>query len=106
MPDSAGWATAALVNRSFNSGQGIGLSVRYRPDELPYFWQWRMIGQGTYVMGLEPANCHVMGRGEERRQGRLPMLAAGETITHHLEIGAVTSADEIQKIAAQVSRKS
>lgn len=98
-----GWASAALVNRGFNGEQGIGLCVRYRPDELPYFWQWRMVGQGTYVMGLEPANCHVMGREEERRQGRLPMLAAGETRTHHLEISVLTSADEIENVAQQVS---
>ncbi|NWF70035.1 MAG: aldose 1-epimerase family protein [Chloroflexi bacterium] len=97
--DSGGWATAALVNRHFNAGQGIGLCVRYRPDELPYFWQWRMVGQGAYVMGLEPANCHVMGRAEERRQGRLPMLAAGALLTHHLEISVLTSAEEIQNIA-------
>jgi hypothetical protein len=89
-PGSDGWASATLLNREFDGGRGLGLRVRYRPDELPYFWQWRMVGQGTYVMGLEPANCHVMGRGEERRQGRLPMLAAGETRTHRLEISVVT----------------
>jgi len=98
-PAAGGWATAALVNRSFNGGQGIGLCVRYRPDELPYFWQWRMVGEGTYVMGLEPANCHVMGRPEERRQGRLPLLAAGEQRTHHLELRVLTSAAEIAAIA-------
>jgi hypothetical protein len=102
---SDGWATAALVNRQFNRGQGIGLAVRYRPDELPYFWQWRMVGEGTYVMGLEPANCHVLGRGEERRQGRLPILAAGETRSHHLEISALTSLEEIEQVAQVTQRK-
>jgi hypothetical protein len=100
IPGQDGWATAALVNRQFNGGQGLGLCVRYRPDELPYFWQWRMVGQGTYVMGLEPANCHVRGRGEERRLGRLPMLAAGETRTHHLEISVLTSQKEIEEMMA------
>lgn len=97
-----GWATAALVNRPFNQGQGLGLQVRYRPDELPYFWQWRMVGEGTYVMGLEPANCHLMGRGEERRQGRLPFLEAGETRTHRLELTVLTSAAEIEESAQAV----
>jgi hypothetical protein len=100
-PAQDGWAMAALVNRRFNNGQGFGLSVRYRPDELPYFWQWRMVGEGAYVMGLEPANCHVMGRGEERRQGRLPMLNPGETRIHHLEIGVLTSLSEIDQVAKQ-----
>ena len=89
-PEPDGWATATLVNRQFNGGQGLGLSVRYRPEELPYFWQWRMVGEGTYVMGLEPANCQVLGRAEGRRQGRLPILAPGEQKTHQLEIGVLT----------------
>lgn len=97
--DADGWASAALVNRAFNDNAGIGLHVCYRPEELPYFWQWRMVGEGTYVMGLEPANCHVMGRGEERRQNRLPMLAAGESVTHHLQIEVLTSNTAIEQIA-------
>jgi len=85
-PDADGWGSAALVNPRMR----LGLQVRYDTRSLPYFWQWRMVGEGAYVMGLEPANCHVMGRGEERRQGRLPMLAAGELCTHQLEISVLT----------------
>ncbi|HSM56173.1 MAG TPA: aldose 1-epimerase family protein [Candidatus Sulfomarinibacteraceae bacterium] len=96
-PGADGYATAALVNRSFRDG-GIGLMVRYRPQELPYFWQWRMVGEATYVMGLEPANCHVMGRGEERRQGRLPFLEAGETCTQRIQLGVLTSSQEIDEV--------
>jgi hypothetical protein len=103
MPSADGWATAALVNRHFNGGQGLGLCVRYRPDELPYFWQWRMVGEGTYVMGLEPANCPLMGRGEARRLGRLPLLAAGETRRHHLEIRVLTSQGEIEEISEKLT---
>ena len=60
-----------------------------------------MVGEGTYVMGQEPANCHLMGRAEERRLGRLPLLAAGEQRTHKLEIGVLTSAEEIEEISKQ-----
>jgi hypothetical protein len=80
----------------------LGLSIRYRPDELPYFWQWRMVGEGTYVMGLEPANCHLLGRAEERRADRLPLLAAGERRIHHLEISVLTSLEEIEKISLEL----
>ncbi len=99
IPGQEGWATVALVNRQFNHGQGLGLCLRYRPDELPYFWQWRMLGEGVYVMGLEPANCSIMGRAEQRRQGRLPMLEAGQARTHHLEISVLTSIKDIEAIA-------
>jgi hypothetical protein len=76
-----------------NPEQGIGLEVRYHAEELPYFWQWRMLGEGSYVMGLEPANCSVMGRGEERRYGRLPMLEPGEVRVHQLEISVLSGED-------------
>lgn len=101
MPGPDGYTTAALVNRSFRD-TGIGLMVRYRPQELPYFWQWRMVGQGTYVMGLEPANCHVMGRGEERRQGRLPFLEAGEMRTQRIQLRVLTTPQEIDEVEQTV----
>jgi hypothetical protein len=31
------------------------------------------------VIGIEPANCSVLGRAHDRAAGRLPMLAPGET---------------------------
>jgi hypothetical protein len=40
-----------------------------------------------------------MGRGEARRLGRLPLLAAGETRTHHLEISVLTTQGEIEEIS-------
>lgn len=101
-PDTDGWGSAALVNPDFDDGAGIGLQVRYRAAELPYFWQWRMLGEGSYVMGLEPANCHVMGRGEERRQGRLPMMEPGEVRTHQLEIRVLAGPEEIAQVEQSI----
>jgi hypothetical protein len=60
-----------------------------------------MVGEGSYVMGLEPANCHVMGRGEERRQGRLPMMEPGEVRTHRLELGVLATPEDFEKISHQ-----
>ncbi|MFN8530580.1 MAG: aldose 1-epimerase family protein [Anaerolineae bacterium] len=96
--ESDGWAAAALVNPQFDGGAGIGLCVRYRPDQLPYFMEWRMVGQGAYVMGLEPANCSVMGRAGERREGRLEVLAPGQRKAVQVEIRAVTSRGEIDRL--------
>ena len=43
---------------------------------LPRLWQWIHPEYG--VLGLEPANCSVLGRAHDRLEGRLPMLAPGE----------------------------
>lgn len=80
-PDNGGWVTVALQNTI----TGIALELRYRYDQLPYFNEWQMTGQGHYVLGFEPANCGVLGRAAERAAGRLQMLPAGEQREFHLE---------------------
>jgi hypothetical protein len=73
-----GWVTLAVVNRTFNAGQGLGVEIRYRQAELPFLTQWKQLGVGDYVMALEPGNCHVEGRVWEREQGSLQYLDPGE----------------------------
>jgi hypothetical protein len=43
---------------------------------LPRLWQWVHPAYG--VLGLEPANCSVLGRAHDRAEGRLPELAPGD----------------------------
>ena len=81
---SDGWAKACLENRAL--ARGLALSVRFRPEELPEFVQWTMTGEGTYVLGLEPATCRVEGAAAEEEAGRIIRLKPGETRLHRLEI--------------------
>jgi len=97
-----GWAYAALVNRRFPGG-GLGLYVKQRPEELPWLWQWKQTGQGTYVMGMEPANCRGDGRANERARGALRFLQPGERQEYHLEIGVLAGEDEIAAFERQAS---
>lgn len=60
-----------------------GLQVTVR-SSLPRLWQWIEPSYG--VLGIEPANCSVLGRAHDRAEGRLPTLAAGESRTTTLEI--------------------
>jgi hypothetical protein len=82
--DAEGWVEARLENPSL--GGGIALSVRFRPDELPHFVQWTMTGEGTYVLGLEPATCRVGGYAKEEAEGRVIHLPAGESRRFRLQI--------------------
>jgi hypothetical protein len=63
---------------------GITASLSYSASSLPYFTEWKMMGEGTYVCGLEPGNALVMGRAEERRAGRLTILEPGEKRDYEL----------------------
>lgn len=100
--DDEGNVGAALVNPGFNQSQGFGFYVKYPKCELPKFAEWKMMNEGTYVVGLEPANCRVEGRAKERERGTLQFLKPGETREYHLEIGVLSSPDEIAQFEASV----
>ncbi len=81
-PDADGLARMTLSNPDC----GLKLEVAYRKIELPFFTQWKMMGQQEYVMGLEPANCHPDGQSVEQQNGTLKTLQPDETIEHFLKI--------------------
>jgi hypothetical protein len=76
------WAQARLENPDL----GLSFSVRFSPEELPEFVQWTMTGEGTYVLGLEPATCRVEGPAAEEAAGRVIRLQPGETRRHSLDL--------------------
>ncbi|MDH7568025.1 MAG: aldose 1-epimerase family protein [Armatimonadota bacterium] len=102
--DERGWVPVALVNRRANKGAGLGVYVMYRQETLPHFVQWKMMGQGTYVVGVEPANCLVEGRAKERAEGRLQFLKPGEKREYQLEIGVLSCQEELDAFVERVSQ--
>ena len=98
-----GRAAAILWNPLLREGRGLGLAIRFDPIQLPAFFTWRMLAHGTYVMGMEPANCPTIeGRVEAGKRGTLPFLEAGESRTYDLEFTVLTSADELVALRAQM----
>jgi len=70
-----------------NPRLGIGLRLTYNRAELPYLVHWKMMGEGTYVLGIEPSNCGViLGRAAARESGALPHLEPGESRRYVLEV--------------------
>jgi Domain of unknown function (DUF4432) len=53
-------------------------------SNLPRLWQWIHPEYG--VLGIEPANCSVLGRAHDRAAGRLSVLSPGEARTTTLRI--------------------
>ena len=54
------------------------------------------MGQGAYVVGLEPANCGVAGRAQDRADGVLRLLEPGETEQLAVEIGVLPDAKAVE----------
>jgi hypothetical protein len=65
--------------RVLNDDLGIALRISWSRETLPRLHQWVQPAAGAYVLGIEPANCSVLGRAHDRAQARLPVLEPGET---------------------------
>ena len=79
-PGADGWCSATV------SHGPLELEVRWDAATMPRMWQWVHPSYG--VLGLEPANCSVLGVAHDRAEGRLPELAPGEERRTRLEIRA------------------
>ena len=97
-----GWTTVALVNRAFLGGRGIGYALRFPVAQMPCFTEWKMMGQGLYVVGTEPGNVYPEPRERLRRLGRLAMLQPGEKKRYEIEFAALGSVEEIQKVEKEI----
>jgi hypothetical protein len=100
--DMASEADGTVYSALANKEIGFGFYVKYNINELPIFTEWKMCGKGTYVVGMEPANCHVQGRAQERKWGSLQFLEPGEMREVHLEIGVLTSGEAISELEKKI----
>jgi hypothetical protein len=100
--EADGTTYAAIVNRAFNNGHGIGACLKFNKNEYDQFTQWKMRAQGTYVIGLEPGSCHVEGRDKDRDEGRLKVLQPGEAREYNMEISVLDGAEEIDACVAKI----
>ncbi len=97
-PEPDGAVPAAVVNRAL----GFGAYEIFNQRQLPFHFIWRMLGHGSYVIGVEPCTNRPAGRLDARARGELIELAPGESRPYDLELGALTSHDEIDAFARRV----
>jgi len=70
-----------------NPALGLGLRWTYDKASLPHLFEWKMMGQGMYVLGIEPGNSSgIEGRAMARQRGDLPHLQPGESRRYTLEV--------------------
>ena len=80
--DQAGQSGATLQN----SKLGIALTIKFDAKKLPFLTQWKMMGQGDYVLGLEPCNIPPKNRKVLREDKILPLLEPGESTVNNIEV--------------------
>ena len=84
-PKDDGKVTATLFNKAIGNN-GISLNLTFNKKQLPYFAEWKQIGEGDYVVGMEPATWYPEGRSEARNRGELTFIEPGEIKNVELEI--------------------
>jgi hypothetical protein len=93
-----GRVPVGIVNRSL----AVGAYEVFRRDQLPHHFAWRMLGEGTYVVGVEPSTNRTGGRLDARERGELIELDPGEHRAYDLELGALHGDAEIDAFVERV----
>jgi hypothetical protein len=62
-----------------------------------------MMGEGTYVVGLEPSNTYGINMERQQALGMLQYLEPEQHVELHLEIGVIAGADEIAGFEREIS---
>jgi hypothetical protein len=97
--ESDGSVPVAVVNRE----RGIGAYELFNINQLPFHFVWRMLGEGSYVVGIEPSTNRTAGRLDARERGELIILQPGDKRAYDLELGALVGDGEIDAFANRVS---
>lgn len=103
-PGKDGKVTVALVNDGFARNDGFGVYVKYDPEQLPRFVEWKQMGEQDYVIGFEPCNCGVEGRHIDEELGLSHTLQPGERRSFDIEFGAITTAEEVKAVERSVGK--
>ncbi len=69
-----------------NVKSAIAVNISFNINSLPFVNQWKMMGYGEYVLGIEPSNVQCKSRSILRKENALPVLQPGNSIINEIEI--------------------
>ncbi len=100
--DSNGKSHALLKNAANDQA----VSVSWQTSQLPYFTLWKNTAAEAdgYVTGLEPGTGFPFNRNIERKFGRVPKLAPGESRSFELEYSLHEGAKAVAEVEATIAR--
>lgn len=98
-----GMVGVAVVNRGFKGlDGGMGAFLRYSQQALPAYIEWRMMGEGLYAVGMEPATNPFSTVPDLAASGFPVMLQPGESRTYDLEFGVLPGGQAIEAFASSL----
>ena len=92
--DANNYSVVSIYNPEIEKGVAIEFDI----STLDHFIQWKMMGAGDYVMGLEPANSTIDGIENAINNGEMKYLNPGESREYHLIFHILNSEQEFKII--------
>jgi hypothetical protein len=77
--------------------------LRYNLQELPKLTQWKMMGKGCYVCGLEPGTVNPIGRSAAREAGELPFIEGQQEYRVGITVEVLDTQSEIDELVKAAS---
>ena len=93
-PDADNHSTVAVYNPQLD----LGIAIEVDLGTLDHFVQWKMMGAGDYVMGLEPGNSTIDGIEDAVENGSMKYLEPGESREYRLAFHILKSREEFEQI--------
>jgi len=81
--DDEGNGNIAIANEAFSNGS-------------PCLTQWKQMGMGEYVCGIEPGNSYPRGRSIEKKENNIRYIEPGERVNFRLEFNILKSNEDIE----------
>ena len=97
--EADGIVPMGIVNRRL----GLGVYELFRKEQMPFAWVWRQLGDGNYVVGLEPSTNRVAGRLDARPRGELIELEPGDSRSYMLELGILEGTTELDRFTTRMA---
>jgi hypothetical protein len=70
---------------------------------MPFHTLWRMLGEGTYAVALEPTTDRDAGRFDAKERDELLWLEPGASRSYRLEVGVLNGATEIASFEDRIN---
>ncbi|MDU3397835.1 MAG: DUF4432 family protein [Clostridiales bacterium] len=95
--DADHWTGAAVYNPNLN----LGIAIEFDKTTLDHFVQWKMMGAGDYVLGLEPGNSTIDGIEDAIENGAMKFLEPEETVDYHLAFRILSSKEDLEEMKSK-----
>ena len=89
---------------SLQSGSELGIAIEIDLSTLDHFVQWKMMGAGDYVMGLEPSNSTIDGIEDAVKNGSMKYLEPGETREYNLTFHILKGREEFEEVKTMTEK--